>query len=303
MNNSTRITGEGARKCLSGMVKAVESIKTLPDSFIKKPDGMFGAVAKIKCGTVTIDSSELDLEFTVPFDDDLEPNEAEIIIYNLTKDTIAKFTRGKKLSIEAGFTGDTGVVFSGYIDRVSTKTEGADKTTTIKCVDDASSKTLESIAYAAGTKASYILKDLLGKTGLPIAVFKPKRDFAYENEQTVDGDLMQNIKKYSEVCGVSTYILKGKVYCRHISEGDNVHFQVSEETGMIGSPAEYQEEVTAEDFKDVIDGFDIEMLLQHRMQTAAIVTVKSETANGKFRVRSGQHVFNESEATTKVKVM
>lgn len=300
---NSKFVKHSENKHVSRVITAFDALKDLSESYITKPDGVFGAVAKVKCGGVTIDSEELDVEFSVPFDDDLEPNEAEIIIYNLTDDTINQFKKKAELTIEAGYTGDTGVIFKGFIDRKQTVFEGADKRTTIKCFDDVSKKTLESISYAAGTKASYILKDLLGRTGLPIAVFKMRRDHTYENEVTVDGDLMPNIKKYSEVCGVSTYVLKGKVYSRYIKEGDNINFEVSEETGMIGSPSEYEEEITAEDFKETVKGYEIEMLLQHRMQTAAIVNVKSMVTKGEYRVRSGEHRFNNGEAITKIKVM
>ena len=294
---------DGSDKHASRVIKAFDALKSLSQSYITKPDGVFGAVAKVKCGGVTIDSEELDMEFTVPFDDDLEPNEAEIIIYNLTNNTINQFKKGAEITIEAGYKGDTGVIFKGFVDRKQTSYEDTDKRTTIKCFDDIANKTVESIPYAARTKASYILKDLLVKAGLPIADFKPRRDHTYENEVTVDGDLMQNIKKYSEVCGVSTYTLKGKVYSRYIKHGDNINFELSVNTGMIGYPTAYEEEINAEEYTDTIKGYEVEMLLQHRMQTAAIININSVVTKGAYRVRSGEHRFSPSECITKIKVM
>lgn len=292
--------GKGTLK--SKLIKSFEvGLEQLKD-FSTKPDGVFGSQAKVICGNVTIDSKELDLEFTVPFDDDLEPNEAEIVVYNLTTNTINQIKYHSKISIEAGYTGDTGVVFSGYVDKVTTKRQGADKVTTIKCLDDIKKNTLQEITYKAGTKASYILKNLLGKTGTPIAVFKVRRDWTYKDEQKVDGNLMENIKKFSEVCGVSTYISKGKIYCRYIKEGDNTSFTVSEDTGLIGSPEPFEEEITAEDYTDVVKGYEAEMLFQHRISAGAIVTLKSVDANGTYRVCSGEHRFNPDECITKVKM-
>ena len=272
-------------------------------SFELKPQGVFGSVAQVKCGNVTINSDELDLEFTCKFDDDLEVNEAEIVVYNLSQNTIKQLKAKAAISITAGYKGDTGVVFSGFIDRVKTKHEGADKVTTIFCFDDITDHTIASISYAKKTKASYILRQLINKTGLPVAVFKVRRDYTYDNEQTVEGDLMENIKKFSEVCGVSTYVNKGKIYCRHIKEGDNINFSVSEDTGMIGSPEEFEEEQTAEDFSEVVKGYNIQMLLQHRMTTAAIINLSSRDAKGKYRVRSGVHRFNPTEAITEIEVI
>ena len=257
----------------------------------------------------------MDIEFTVNFDDDMEANEAEIIIYNLSDNTINQFKNKSKISIEAGYKGDTGVIFSGYITKVRTKREQADRITTIKCIDDVAEHTISEITYAAGTKASYILKDLLKKTGTPIAVFNMRRDWTYENEQKVDGDLMNNINKFSEVCGVSTYIKNGKIYSRHIKEGDNLYFNLSEETGLIGTPEEFEEEkslVMQEadvengkkrvDYSETIKGYDCESLLQHRFSAGGIINLKSQNANGEFRICSGEHIFNESECVSKIKI-
>lgn len=303
MNNS-RFIRDGENKHSSRLISTFADLVSKEASYIDKPKGMWGANAKIKCNGLTIDSEQLDLEFVIPFDDDLEPNEAKIIIYNLTNSTIKKMTRKSEISIEAGYGTDTGVIFKGYISKIpSSKYEGADKVTTIKCVDDVENRTIESKAYDAGTKASTILKDLIGLTKMTLAVFSCPRDHTYTEAVTVDGDVMENIKKYSEVCGVSTYTLKNKVYCRPLSDGDSITFIVKEETGMIGSPSYFEEEIKAEDYTDTVKGYEVEMLLQHRMQTAAIFNLSSREVNGQFRVKSGEHRFNASEAITKVKAV
>ena len=257
----------------------------------------------------------MDIEFTVKFDDDMEANEAEIIIYNLSKNTTAQLKKGSKISIEAGYKGDTGVIFAGYVSRVKTKWEESDKVTTLTCIDDIEKHTITEITYAAGTKASYILKDLLGKTGIPIADFQMRRDWTYTDEQKVDGDLMENIKKFSEVCGVSTYVSKGKIYSRHIKKGDNLYFELSEDTGLIGSPEEFEEEnslvmqeADAEkgtekvDYSETIHGYECESLLQHRFAAGGIVNLKSREVSGEYRICSGEHRFNPDECTSHIKM-
>lgn len=283
----------------SALVKAFEQWTT---PFDIRPEGVFGSVATITCEQVTISSETLDLEFTVPFDDDMEPNEAEIIVYNLSKNTIKQLKKGAALSITAGYKGDTGVLFEGYISKVKTEYEEVDKVTTIYALDDIKERTVANMAFSEGTKASYILKKLLDKTGIPIAVFKVRRDHTYEDSQTVDGDLMENIKKYADVCGISCYVSNGKIYARYITEGDNLNFEVSAATGMIGSPSEFTEERTAADFTDTVEGYKVEMLLQHRLSAGAIVTLTSKTANGTYRVCSGEHRFSPDEAVTVAKM-
>ena len=296
---SKAVNQNGTSGVRSALVKAFETWKTPYDI---RPSGVFGSVATVKCGQVTISSETLDLEFTVPFDDDMEPNEAEIIVYNLSDNTIKQLKNKAAISIEAGYKGDTGVLFSGFISKVKTTFEGADKVTTIKALDDIKEHTIESISYAAGTKASYILKQLIDKTGIPVAVFKVRRDHTYKDSQTVDGDLMENIKKYAQVCGISVYVSKGKIYARYIKEGDNLNFNVSVDTGMIDSPQPYTEEVKAEDYTDIVNGFEVEMLLQHRLCAGGIVALKSRLANGTYRVCSGEHRFSPDEAITQAKM-
>lgn len=289
----------------SRLLKAMKGWSTALNSYSDAPKGLFGRKAIIESWAVTIDSDELDFEFEVPFDNDLEANEAEITVYNLSNTTIKNLIYNKPISIRAGYKNDMGVIFSGYISKVTTKRDGVDKKTTIKAIDspDLKEKDIANVTYAKGTKASYILKDLINKTHLPIAAFQPKRDWTYENEVTINGGLMDSIRKYSEVCGISTWINKGKVYAQHISKGTNLYFNVKVETGMIGSPEEFEEEITAEDYKDTIKGYNVKMLLQHRITTGSVVKINSDYVNGEYHVRAGKHVFNESEATTEIEVI
>ena len=278
-----------------------ESLKSYSDP----PKGVFGRKAIITTGAVTLDSDNVDLEFVTNFDDDLEANEAEITVYNLSQNTIKNLIVNKSISIKAGYKNDTGVLFKGFISKVKTKKDGVDKVTTIYALDsfDLQERDLADITYAAGTTASYILKDLINKTHLPIAAFEPKKDHTYEDEVSISNGLMASIREYSNVCGISTYINKGKVYSQHISKGLNGYFNLSPETGMIGSPSEYTEEIEAEDNKETINGFEAEMLLQHRITTGSVINVNSNEFKGKYHVRSGSHTFSPDEAITKIKVM
>lgn len=301
MSNKSQIVNAKSNKNVSKMAKAM---KGWNDTFYTDmPDGVFGSVAVIRCNGAVVKSSELDLEFTVPFDDDMEANEAEVIIYNLSNTTISRFKKNATITIEAGFKGDTGVIFKGYVSKRTTSYEGVDRKTTLKCLDRVKKRNLKEITYKKGTKASKILKDLLKKTGTPIAVFKIRRDHTYKDEQKVDGDLFENIKTYADVCGISVYVSKGKIYARYLKVGDNLNFTVQESTGMINTPTEYEEEITAEDFKETVKGYTIQCLLQHRFAAGGIVKLKSKNAkDGKYRIRSGEHIFNEGEATSKIKV-
>lgn len=286
---------------ISSMIEAMKGWETSLVTSEVKPTGQFNRVVKIESNDLTIDN-ELDVEFDVPFDDDTEANEAIIKVYNLAKNSIGYLKTDKELSITAGYGTDTGVIFTGVISSVNTKWVGQDKVTTIAVIDceNLKERDVESISFKSGVKASYILKTLVSKLNLPIAVFNVRRDHTYTEAVTVSGGLMRNIEQYAEVCGVSAYINKRKVYVRHLSEGDNLGFSVSVETGLIGSPEEFEEEIKNEDYTDTIKGIKFSMLLEHRITTASIISLESRNHNGKYRVRSGRHVCNENDFYTEI---
>ncbi|MDO4330663.1 MAG: hypothetical protein Q4C66_15200 [Lachnospiraceae bacterium] len=267
-------------------------------------NGLYGHTVIIQTGDVTIRNDTLDCEFDIPFDDDTEADEADILIYNLSETTQKGIRKGEAISVTAGYGEDTGVIFSGIISQVSTKYSGIDQVTQIYALDSENRKEqeLKSIAYKANTAASSILKDLIGRAKLPIAVFAPKRDYVYKDGKTISGGLMDNIKKMAQVCGVSAYICKGQVYVRSVLEGDAVDFTLSSATGLLDL-SEFEEELTAEDFSDTVHGYNVKMLLQHRVQTGSILNIQSRNVSGAYRVREGSHTYDGTDFLTTVKAI
>ena len=303
------ILTENSRNHLSRLIKSAQTIKNLKD-YSENPTGVWGSTATIKCNNVTIKSTDLDFEFDIPFDDNLEADEGEIVVYNLSDNTINQLKTNKDISIEAGYEGDTGVTFDGKVRKVSTTREGADRVTIIKIYDGVTTSTKKLIEDGKleesydGKPAKDILRALLEAEGSPIAKFLVESDYEYENSVTIGDDLQAEIKKFSEVCGVSTFKSKGKIYsCKLEKVSNNIEFNISEETGMIGSPSPFEEVVTIGDKEETIRGFDIEVLLQHRAAVGAIVNLVSEQYKGKYYIKSGTHRFNQNEAITTIKVV
>ena len=289
--------------------RIVESIRHLESEIILETEqadtsGLYHHTVTIKIGDITIDNEELDCEFDIPFDDDTEADEAEIIVYNISDTTIQNIKRDAQISVTAGYGDDTGIIFSGIISKVRSYYSGNDRVTEIYAIDQAvlKERELKSKSYAKGTKASKILQDLISQVGIPVAVFAPKRDHTYKDKSTVDGGLMENIRKYAKVCGVSAYICKGQIYARHILDGDGLDFTLSSDTGLL-SLSEFEDEQTAEDFKDTVKGYEMTMLLQHRITTASLIHVQSRNVTGVYRVREGSHTYDGTDFLTKVKAI
>lgn len=278
------------------------SFDKLAQSIPESPTGLYGHVITLQIGGLTITSNQLDFEFEIPFDDDTEANECEFHVFNMSDNSVNTIQTGSVISISAGHKNDTGVIFKGFVSKVITRKDGVDKVTTIYALDsqELKERDIENLTFKSGSNASTILRTLVDKVGLPVAVFNLKRDYTYKDAVTIDGGLMDNIKKYAQVCGVSAYICKSNIYVRAISDGDNANFVLNSNTGLI-SVKEWEEEQTAEQYKDMTTGVEIEMLLQHRIQTASIVNLESENFKGVYRVREGSHSYDGVNLLTKVK--
>ncbi len=298
---SKLIKQPAGNKNASRLIKAINM--TLAETSEMPEKGQFGFKATLQTPTVILHNTDFDMEFNIPFDDDMEANEAEFIVYNLSDSTANKFKLGNSICMTAGYGEDTGIIFQGFISKVKTERLGTDKVTTIYALDDVqyTPQMMKEFTYAAWTPASEVLRNLLEKTKLPVEVFEPQRDHVYEDELKIDGSIVENIKTYSDVCGVSTYIHKQKIYCRPIMDGDNLYFRVNSDTGMIESPEPFEEENENEEYTDIVTGYNVKMILQHRISTAGIVQVDSVNYSGLYRIVSGTHSYDGLSATTDFK--
>ena len=291
-----------------GESKIIESLKRLEKSInvetSKGDNALFKRSIIIQTGKVTINADDLDMEFDVEFDDDTETNESEITVYNLSDTTIQNIKKGEKLTLTAGYKEDTGIILSGFISQVKTSFDDLDKVTIIKVVDSAggAEREIKDLAFAKGLSASKVLRKLIEMTKLPLAVFSIQRDFVYKDGLTINDGLMETIKKQAQVCGVSAYVNKGQVYVQPLSKGEDVNFSLTVDTGLI-SLSEFEEEITTEKFTDAVKGYEITMLLQHRISTGSILNIQSKNVSGRYRVREGQHTYDGSDFLTKVKAI
>ena len=307
MNMVSRKISDGAAGSLS-VSRASKLIRALSDVIaqsdtVTAPSGLFGFSAVIETDNTQIKSDAFDFEYDVPFDDDLVPNESTLTLYNLSDTTINNFKTGNILTITAGYGTDTGIILKGKISEVSTKHDDLDKVTTVYVLDnvDYTDEYIVEQTFTENTKASDILRWLLSRLDLPLEVFTIQRDHTYDSTTTVKGSITDNIKTYADVCGVSVYIDKQRLYCRPVWDGDNTHFTICSDTGMIDSPEPFEESNSSEEYKDTVKGYNISMLAQHRMHTAAIVDVSAREHSGTFRVCSGTHTFDGLSAVTEIK--
>ncbi len=248
----------------------------------------FGRVIEVMTAGMTLRSADFNIEGSVPFDNDAVPNEAEIKVWNLSSSTVSKIKRGAVLLLKAGYTGDVGTILHGYISKAATVPSGPDKITTIHVLDgpDLSVRKTTSKAYAKGTLGSYILRDLAGMLGLPIGQMDLIQDYRYMDGYTADGEIIDKMEDVAKDCGTSLYVNKGRLYIRSLRRGADKVFALSQATGLIGSPEPLED--------GAVSGYTVRSQLQHRITTASVIDLKSESFSGRLYVRSGQHSFSRT---------
>ncbi|KEQ22881.1 phage protein [Paenibacillus tyrfis] len=246
----------------------------------------FGRVIELTIDDMIFKMGTYAIEGTIPFDNDPIPNESEIKIWNLSPETIDRIKRGSIVAINAGYRGDVGLILHGFVSKVLTKWDGTDKITTVYVLDtdDISKRKVTDIAYAEGTLASYILRDMAAQLGLPVEQFELNQDFKYEDGYTANGEVTKIISDVAADCGTSAYVNKGKLYIRNLRYGADDVFMLSSGTGLIGSPEPFEDE----DFK----GFNLKSQLQYRITTASVIDLNCRRFNGRVHVRKGSHKFS-----------
>lgn len=258
----------------------------------------YGRVSELFVNQTQFDGAEFTFLFTVPFDDEKEPNISEIKIYNLTDSTINSIKKDSKIILNAGYKGDAGAILLGVVKEVKSVWQGVDRVTTIQVLDGTNtwfSMRLKK-TYKAGSNAESILKDVTKMTGLQIGALKLPKNHVYKSGKTINGTLANIIKDVAKDCGAKAHVTRGKIFIRPKNEGDNIGFLLDTEHGLISSPTPIEKEIeTSEKDKDgnkkrvIKKGWNVKCLLNHRITTDALIGITSKTANGIFRVESGKH--------------
>ncbi|WP_419957210.1 phage protein [Psychrobacillus psychrotolerans] len=262
---------------------------------------LFNRVVEVITGDLRFNNTDLDIEFNIPFDDDLEPNLSDLTIYNLSSTTRNKLKRGQLITVNAGYKDDKGVILSGYIDYVTSSLKGTDRSTLIKVIDSQpfnSKKTLQK-SFKQKIKADQLIRELAKAINLKIAVIKLPNNIIYKKGFSIDDVVIKKIQDIAKDCGASAYISRSQAYIRSIKDGDNHRFVLNSDTGLVESPEYFEEEKDGKTIK----GYKAKSLLQYRMNTASIIELQSVETKSKVRVRKGKHICNGSSFYTEVEAI
>lgn len=244
-------------------------------------------------------SDDIDLEFSVPFSTENEPDLSEIIVYNLSPGSVSMIKKGIPVSLSAGYAGDVGMLCSGVVSSFSTVMDGVDRKTTLKIGTAAQAWQEKKIhkTYAKDTTAKMILEDLIQQFGVSIADMTVVKDVTYSKGKTVSGRLKDVVKKLAKETESKFYLDKDRAYVRPFDKGTGSGFVLSPSTGLLGSPEPAE---LSEGNQKSKQGWKIRCLLNHNIGVDSLISVQSKEVSGMYRVVKGRHT---SEWMTEMEVI
>lgn len=248
----------------------------------------------------------LTIYFDIPFADSSDVNTAEIKVYNLSNATINGFKNGQKVILSAGYQNDIGTIFEGILKTPSTEWSGKDKITKLTCIDDKGNFLTKTIkkTYAENTTGQDILIDLVSQSGLSIGELQLPVNFVYRSGKTIYGKLGDAIIAVARDCKAKVHINRNKIFIRDKNKGDDIGFDVRKETGLIEEPSVIETETNDVQQKTKVKrtGYQLKMLLNHRITVDSIIKLTSKKVSGVFRVEKGRHICDGNSFYTEVEV-
>lgn len=247
---------------------------------------------------------EYEIKFRMEFGKDGEPDFCVIDIYNLLTDTEEMFKveedSGKKLTLRAGYGGDSGILIVGIIKHVAVFNEGNDRICEIEVHDTAVSyDKVINRSYVPETTAEQILKQIITvESGLELGKIQLPINLIYVEGISFSGSPKEIIQEIAEDCNAEIHIVHGMIYVLPVGGVRDDTVILSPTTGMIGSPKRIDGEES-----EIL--WEVESLLNYRIRHGTKVELDSDKvkqANGTYVVDSGFHANTGSEFKTTMKL-
>ncbi|MCQ9626911.1 hypothetical protein HS141_08075 [Cetobacterium somerae] len=240
---------------------------------------MFRQVRKITVDELVFDFEDLDIEFEIDLKDSLDSDIARVYIYNLSSETKEKIKKNQGITIEAGYVGNSGVVYSGTVDKISHDPEECDIKTTLVCTpsNNLFTNTLINVQFNTGIKASEILKKLETMIPYKINVLEVPKDVVYKSGKAFSHRLSSVIKVICDDINATGTFEKNNITIKAPGKTYTSTIKVGSENGLVSIQKSNSEK------KEGI--FIMETLIFPELSLNQVVEVESIYFPGKYIIR------------------
>lgn len=249
--------------------------------------------------------TEHQISFSIKKDNNKDPNQGEITIFNLSDDTVNYINRSIRnnlaVALAVGYEGQELImIFKGTVQWVSDTFNDTDRKTVLHCLDGGIniSQARTSRSYPKGTKIKTVVRDLVQDLGT--------------NEGNIHVDSEQSLSSSTAMCGNTSHYLEqickgidhnvsiqdGSVYVTPRSQmSSSRSAYISRETGLIGSPEPFHNDIkpgkkvkkTSKKAKKPTDGVKFKCEINGAILPEKTVWLKSHDYDGAFKVVSVHH--------------
>lgn len=162
------------------------------------------------------------------------------------------------------------------------------------------------LSFGKGTAAETIIRRVASDAGIDIASIYLAKPKAYKKGYTAHGKPIKVIQDIAKACKSRVYYRRGMILIDDLSKmkGHNEHILVTDHikgqhggTGLIQYPTTDSDDADAKH-----QTWTITSLLRYQVSTGSVVTVEDKFLKGTFRVKSGEHVCDDSSFTTTMEV-
>lgn len=182
----------------------------------------------------------------------------------------------------------------------------------IKVIGKKGAKTLPkikkhtSLSFGKGVSAETIIRRIASDAGIKLSKVYLAKPKTYKRGYTPHGKPIKVIQEIAKACGSRVYYRRGSILIDDLSKlkGHNEHILVTEHvkgrhggTGLIQYPTTDSENDDAKH-----KTWSVVSLLRYQVSTGSVVTVENRFLKGTFRVKSGEHVCDDSAFTTTMEV-
>ena len=224
-----------------------------------------------------------DLKFTFKIEKFFEstPNNLNLSIYNLSKDTYDFIKKGMILIIDAGYQEDHGVIFTGNIDKVTTTKQKPDVITTLESKDGLKSliNTYVFKTFAANTSVSTIINYLISEMGFSKGTLSGiPLDKKILNGVSLAGSAKSYMDKYSKSYNFKWFVNDNFIHVLKPNETvNNQAILLNSKSGLLSG------------LEPTEKGFKVRSLLRWSLNPGNYVKIETSKENDFFKVLNVTH--------------
>ena len=249
--------------------------------------------------------TEHQISFTIRKDNNKDPNQAEITIYNLSDDTVNYINKGIRnnlaVALAVGYEGQELImIFKGTVQWVSDTFNNTDRRTVLHCLDGGIniSEARTSRSYPKGTKVSKVVKDLVKDLGTTEGNIHVDTEKTLSSATAMCGNTSHYLESICKGIDHNVSIQDGSVYVTPRSQMSSARCAyISAETGLIGSPEPFHNDIkptqkvtkSSKKAKKPTDGVKFRCEMNGAILPEKNVWLKSHNYDGGFKVVSVVH--------------